>query len=40
MKNQKLGGVMIWCYDGDLLLTHAKSLAKAMYTIIKQQPVR
>lgn len=40
VKNQKLGGVMIWCYDGDLLLTHAKSLAKAMYSLIKQQPVR
>ncbi|WP_418671716.1 glycosyl hydrolase family 18 protein, partial [Akkermansia sp.] len=25
VKTQKLGGVMIWCYDGDLLLTHAKS---------------
>lgn len=31
VKTQKLGGVMIWCYDGDLLLTHAKSLAKAMF---------
>lgn len=40
VKTQKLGGVMIWCYDGDLLLTHAKSLAKAMYSIIKQQAVR
>ncbi|MBS5508213.1 MAG: hypothetical protein KHX31_06215 [Akkermansia sp.] len=40
VKTQKLGGVMIWCYDGDLLLTHAKSLAKAMYSIIKQQVVR
>lgn len=40
VKTQKLGGVMIWCYDGDLLLTHAKSLAKAMYSVIKQQAVR
>ena len=40
VKTQKLGGVMIWCYDGDLLLTHAKSLAKAMFGVIKQQAVR
>lgn len=40
VKTQKLGGVMIWCYDGDLLLTHAKALAKAMYSVIKQQAVR
>lgn len=40
VKTQKLGGVMIWCYDGDLLLTHAKALAKAMYTVLKQQAVR
>ena len=40
VKAQKLGGVMIWCYDGDLLLTHAKSLAKAMFGVIKQQAVR
>lgn len=40
VKNQKLGGVMIWCYDGDLLLTHVKSLAKAMFGVIKQQAVR
>ena len=40
VKTQKLGGVMIWCYDGDLLLTHAKSLATAMFGVIKQQAVR
>lgn len=40
VKTQKLGGVMIWCYDGEVLMTHAKSLAKAMYSIIKQQAVR
>lgn len=40
VKNQKLGGVMIWCYDGDLPLTHPKSLARAMFSLIKQQPVR
>ena len=40
VKTQKLGGVMIWCYDGDLLLTHAKSQAKAMFGVIKQQAVR
>lgn len=40
IKNQKLGGAMIWCYDGDVLLTHAKSLAKAMYSVIKQQTIR
>ena len=39
-KTQTLGGGMIWCYDGDLLLTHAKSLAKAMFGVIKQQAVR
>lgn len=40
VKTQKLGGVMIWCYDGEMLLTHPKSLAKAMYSLIKQQAVR
>lgn len=33
---QGVGGVMIWAYDCDALLTNAKSLAKAMYSVIKQ----
>lgn len=30
------GGVMIWAYDTDVMMSHPKSLAKAMYTIIKR----
>lgn len=30
------GGVMIWCYDGDVPITHPKALSRAMYTIIRQ----
>lgn len=33
---QKIGGVMIWCYDNDVPLTNARSLSKAMYSVIKQ----
>lgn len=30
------GGVMIWAYDTDVMMSHPKSLAKAMYSIIKR----
>ena len=33
---QKIGGVMIWCYDNDVPLTNPRSLGKAMYSVIKQ----
>ncbi len=33
---QKIGGVMIWCYDNDAPLTNPRSLSKAMYSVIKQ----
>lgn len=40
VKTQKLGGVMIWCYDGEVPLTHPKSLSRVMYSLLKQQAVR
>lgn len=33
---RKLGGVLIWAYDTDALITNSRSLAKAMYSVIKQ----
>lgn len=33
---QGIGGVMVWGYDSDTMLTNARSLAKAMYSVIKQ----
>lgn len=33
---RKLGGVLIWAYDTDTLITNSRSLAKAMYSVIKQ----
>lgn len=36
MKKEKFGGVMIWAYDTDVPLSDKASLARAMYTIVRQ----
>lgn len=33
---QGIGGVCIWAYDTDVPISHAKSLSKAMYSVLKQ----
>jgi len=33
---RKPGGVLIWAYDTDTLITNSRSLAKAIYAVIKQ----
>lgn len=33
---QGIGGVCIWAYDTDVPMSHAKSLSKALYSVIKQ----
>lgn len=34
--SNKLGGVIIWAYEGDAKLTDHRSLSKALYSVIKQ----
>ena len=36
LKQQKFGGVMIWAYDTDVPMKHRASLARAMYSVIRQ----
>lgn len=36
VKDNGYGGVMIWAYDTDVVLTHKMSLGKAMYSVLKQ----
>lgn len=33
---RKIGGVCIWAYDTDVPINHAKSLSKALYSVIRQ----
>ncbi|MBQ8516117.1 MAG: hypothetical protein IJ498_00895 [Akkermansia sp.] len=37
LKKNRFGGVMIWAYDTDVKLTHKASLARAMYSVLKQK---
>ena len=36
VKDNGYGGVMIWCSDCDLPLTHKMSLGKALFSVMKQ----
>ena len=37
LKKNRFGGVMIWAYDTDVKLTHKASLARALYSVLKQK---
>ncbi len=37
LKKNRFGGVMIWAYDTDVKLSHKASLARAMYSVLKQK---
>lgn len=37
LRKNRFGGVMIWAYDTDIALSHRASLARAMYSVLKQK---
>ncbi len=37
LRKNRFGGVMIWAYDTDIALSHRASLARALYSVLKQK---
>lgn len=37
LRKNRFGGVMIWAYDTDIKLSHRASLARAVYSVLKQK---